>query len=69
MTSSKGNILWKRQLGGIILDNINQIDFYKNKKIQYVFNTEDSLYIIDRLGQNVEDFPPSLGQKLKEDIH
>ena len=59
----------EKAIRGIILDNINQIDFYKNKKIQYVFNTEDSLYIIDRLGQNVEDFPLSLGQKLKEDIH
>ena len=65
LISSKGNILWKRQLGGIILDNINQIDFYKNKKIQYVFNTEDSLYIIDRLGQNVEDFPSKLRAKAK----
>ena len=65
LISSKGNILWKRQLGGIILDNINQIDFYKNQKNQYVFNTEDSLYIIDRLGRNVEDFPSKLRAKAK----
>ncbi|MBH83639.1 MAG: hypothetical protein CMP70_03070 [Flavobacteriales bacterium] len=65
LISSNGNILWKRSLGGIILDDINQIDFYKNQKIQYVFNTEDSLYIIDRLGRNVEDFPIKLSVKAK----
>ena len=39
LISSNGNILWKRSLGGIILDDINQIDYYKNQKIQYLFNT------------------------------
>ena len=65
LISSKGKILWKKQLGGIILDKVNQLDFYKNGKLQYIFNTEDSLYIIDRLGRNVENFPMKLNAKAK----
>ena len=67
LISSKGKILWKKQLGGIILDKVNQMDFYKNGKLQYIFNTEDSLYILDRLGRNVENFPMKLSAKAKED--
>jgi hypothetical protein len=65
LISSKGKILWKKQLGGIILDKVNQMDFYKNGKLQYIFNTEDSLYILDRLGRNVENFPMKLSAKAK----
>ena len=65
LISSKGKILWKKQLGGIILDKVNQLDFYKNGKLQYIFNTEDSLYILDRLGRNVENFPMKLSAKAK----
>ena len=65
LINSKGKILWKKQLGGIILDKVNQMDFYKNGKLQYIFNTEDSLYIMDRLGRNVENFPMKLSVKAK----
>mgnify|MGYP001322037585 CR=1 FL=1 len=65
LISSKGKILYEKQLGGIILDKVNQLDFYKNGKLQYIFNTEDSLYIIDRLGRNVENFPMKLSAKAK----
>ena len=65
LINSKGKILWKKQIGGIILDKVNQMDFYKNEKLQYIFNTEDSLYILDRLGRNVENFPIKLSAKAK----
>jgi hypothetical protein len=63
LVDSKGKILWQKKLGGLILDDINQLDYYKNGKLQYIFNTEDSLYILDRLGRNVENFPLSLNEK------
>ena len=65
LVSSKGKVLWKKQIGGIILDKVDQMDFYKNGKLQYIFNTEDSLYIIDRLGRDVENYPIRLSSKAK----
>ena len=65
LIDQKGNILWNKKIGGIILDQVSQIDFYKNGKLQYLFNTEDSLYLIDRLGRNVENYPMALFSKAK----
>lgn len=65
LIDEKGKELWQKKIGGKILDNVSQIDFYKNGKLQYLFNTEDSLYILDRLGRNVENFPVSLISKAK----
>ena len=60
LINENGKLIWTKSIGGKILDNIHQIDYYKNRKLQYVFNTEDSLYIIDRLGRDVENFPVAL---------
>ncbi|MDB2674938.1 hypothetical protein N9Y90_00195 [Flavobacteriales bacterium] len=65
LIDEKGKELWRKNIGGKILDNVSQIDFYKNGKLQYLFNTEDSLYVLDRLGRNVENFPVSLISKAK----
>ncbi len=58
-------INWERPLHLPILGAINQIDFYKNKKLQYAFITNDSIYVIDRNGQNVDNFPKYIAPNLK----
>ena len=58
-------ISWQRPLFLPIVGAIHQIDFYKNKKLQYAFITNDSLYVIDRNGQNVAEFPKYLASHLK----
>ena len=61
--STSGKILWQKKLGGTILGDVRQIDFYKNNRLQLLFNTKDSLYMIDRNGENVEDYPVELQEK------
>ncbi len=58
-----GSILWKKKLNAPILGGIRAIDYYKNGKLQYVFNTTDKLYIIDHNGNNVGNFPLKLPAK------
>jgi len=48
---------WKTTVNGKIVSPIYQIDYYKNGKIQYLFATTKSLYLIDRLGQFVGGYP------------
>ena len=60
LISSQGKILWSKKIDGEILSQINQVDFYKNKKLQYLFNTKNKVYVIDRNGDNVEKYPMSL---------
>ncbi|WP_178985774.1 ribonuclease HII [Winogradskyella helgolandensis] len=57
LVSSTGNILWKKQLQGRILGQVEQIDMYKNGRLQLAFTTPNQLYILDRNGNDVSPFP------------
>jgi hypothetical protein len=52
-----GKTLWKRQLDGILKSGITEVDYLKNQKIQYRFQTEKQTYVIDVLGRNVSGYP------------
>jgi hypothetical protein len=52
-----GNIRWSIELDGPVLSEIFQIDYLANGKLQYLFSTKNKLYIIDRNGVNIENFP------------
>ncbi len=55
-----GRVLWKRPLPEPIIGEVDQIDVYRNGKLQLIFNTKSYLYIIDRNGNNLESFPVKL---------
>jgi len=57
LISNTGKILWNFDLNEKIISDIYQIDLFKNNKLQLLFNTRTKLYIIDRLGRVVENFP------------
>ncbi len=52
-----GRTLWQRELINVLPVEAQQIDFLKNKKLQYLFLTNDGLHLIDRLGNTVKPFP------------
>jgi hypothetical protein len=60
LINSAGRILWKQPVDGPILGEIRQVDFYKNGKLQYLFNTAKKIHLIDRNGNYVERYPVSL---------
>ena len=57
LLSLNGSVLWKKKLDGKIQGNIIQVDLYKNNKLQYAFCTQNTLYVLDRNGNHVENFP------------
>ncbi|WP_411895880.1 hypothetical protein [Winogradskyella sp. A2] len=57
LISSSGNILWKKKLQDNILGEIEQIDIYKNGRLQLVFATSKRVYVLDRNGNDVGPFP------------
>lgn len=57
LISSSGNVLWKKKIHGKILGNVEQIDTYKNGRLQLVFATSNRLYKLDRNGNDVSNFP------------
>ena len=57
LINNNGKRLWRKSIGNSILGNVHQIDRYKNNKLQFLFNTKDSIYLIDRNGNHVKPFP------------
>ncbi len=57
LVSSEGKILWKIPADGLIADEVIQIDYLNNGKLQYFFATPGSLHVVDRLGNYVKPFP------------
>ena len=60
LINRKGQILWKQSLSNTITGEIYQVDIYKNRKLQYLIATDSLLYVIDRNGEFVENYPISI---------
>ncbi len=58
--SDKGEVLWKIPVTERPVSKVFSVDAFKNGKIQYLFNSENFLFLIDRNGKNVENFPVKL---------
>lgn len=63
LINNSGGIIWKQSIDGPILGKVYQMDYYGNGKLQYLFNTENKIYLIDRNGNNVDKFPVNLREK------
>ena len=60
LISCTGKVLWQRPLDGPLLGGVQLVDRYRNGKLQMLCNTAGKVYLIDRLGRDVEGFPVNL---------
>lgn len=68
LISSSGSVLWKKQLKGKILGKIEQIDMYKNGRLQLVFATPNHIYILDRNGNDVTPSPLNFSDDITQPL-
>lgn len=68
LIDNMGIILWQKPFYEKIIGVISQIDYYENGKLQYIFSTEKKIYIIDRLGNYVENYPISLSSETNNSL-
>ena len=54
LVSLDGELIWKKDLNSKIVGDINQVDLYKNGRLQYAFNTSNDFQIIDKNGNMVK---------------
>ncbi|HOI32639.1 MAG TPA: hypothetical protein PLC47_07730, partial [Bacteroidales bacterium] len=60
LINPEGEVLWKKQLSETPISEVFVVDYYKNGKFQYLFNTANYLHLIDRNGNNVAGYPVKL---------
>ena len=68
LISNTGKVLWKKQLRGAILGAIQQVDLYKNGRLQLAFATPNRVYVIDRNGKDVAPFPLKFNDKITQPL-
>lgn len=68
LISNKGKILWKKLLEGPVLGTIEQIDIYKNGRLQLAFATPSRVYVIDRDGKDVAPFPGKFNDEITQPL-
>ncbi len=68
LISNKGKILWKKQLQGVVLGKVEQIDIYKNGRLQLAFATPNRVYVLDRNGKDVNPFPGNFNDKITQPL-
>jgi hypothetical protein len=57
LINPEGKVLWVKRLSDLPISRIYQVDYYKNGKIQFLFNTAHHVYLIDRKGNFVKGYP------------
>jgi hypothetical protein len=51
LITQSGEIIWKKPLDSKVMSNFQQIDFYSNGELYYIFNTTQNIYILDKKGE------------------
>lgn len=57
LINDAGRVLWKIPVEGKINSDVYQVDVYKNRKLQYLFSTPSKIYLVDRNGNSVANYP------------
>jgi len=68
LISNTGKLLWKKQLDGAVLGKVNQIDMYKNGRLQLAFATPNRVYVLDRNGKEVSPFPLKFNNQITQPL-
>lgn len=68
LISNSGKIRWKKRLDGPVLGQIEQIDIYKNGRLQLAFATPHRVYLIDRNGNDVSPYPGKFNDAITQPL-
>lgn len=68
LISNKGKLLWQKELDGPILGKVQQVDLYRNGRLQLAFVTPKTWYILDRNGNEVNPFSVSFNETITQPL-
>ncbi len=64
LQDENGKDVWGVPFKSKIRGYVQEVDYYNNGKIQYLFAAGSQMYLIDRLGRFVSGFPAETGKKI-----
>ena len=64
LRDENGKDVWGVPFKSKIRGYVQEVDYYNNGKIQYLFAAGSQMYLIDRLGRFVSGFPSETGKKI-----
>ena len=64
LKDENGTDVWGVPFKSRICGYVQEVDYYNNGKLQYLFAADSKLYLIDRLGRFVSGFPAETGKKI-----
>lgn len=68
LISNAGKVLWQKELDGKILGQVQQLDLYRNGRLQLAFTTPTTFYILDRNGKEVAPYPLSFKDRITQPL-
>ncbi|MFC4633864.1 hypothetical protein ACFO3O_08095 [Dokdonia ponticola] len=68
LISNSGKLLWQKELDGPILGKVQQVDLYRNGRLQLAFVTPKTWYILDRNGNEVAPFSVSFKENITQPL-
>ena len=68
LISNSGKLLWQKELDGPILGDVQQVDLYRNGRLQLAFTTPKTWYILDRNGKEVKPFSVSFNETITQPL-
>lgn len=68
LLSNTGKIIWQKSIDAPILGKIEQIDMYRNGRLQLVFTTQNALHVVDRKGNDVAPFPIKFNDPITQPV-
>ena len=64
LRDENGKGVWTVPFSGKLCGAVSSIDYFANRKIQFLFCSGSKVYLLDRLGRFVSPFPIDLGKKI-----
>ncbi len=63
--SDKGQMIWSKNTDSPLVSSVFQIDIFNNKKLQYLFATQNRVHLLDKKGEKVANFPVIFADEIK----
>ncbi len=57
LLSKSGEVIFTKNIGEKIIGDVQQLDYYNNGQLQYIFNTPYHVFMLDRAGNDAASYP------------